>query len=62
MPVTSQPLNLTGFVLIPAEVVAIVATDSVDWRQMQDVYRKAFERAKAVLRPSVLDRLAPSWN
>jgi hypothetical protein len=51
----------TGFVEVPADQFAAPAF-RIDWKLTEQLYREAYERARAELRPSIIDRLAPSWN
>jgi hypothetical protein len=53
-------LKPSGFVLFPANVLAIVVR--IDWDQTQRVYRDAYEATRATLRPTITDRLQPVWN
>ena len=58
MRVTECRFNPASFVLCPAALFA-----GIDWQQVQEVYRVAYEQAQAVHRPPVTERLAPvSWN
>jgi hypothetical protein len=50
-----------GFVLMPADQFAM-APFPIDWRRTEELYRDALEKAREVLRPSIVDRLAPYWN
>jgi hypothetical protein len=50
----------SGFVLFPANVLAVVVR--VDWDQTQRVYRDAYEQSQATHRPAITDRLQPVWN
>ena len=36
--------------------------EQVDRHRVEEVYRDAYEQARAVLRPPVTERLAPIWN
>jgi hypothetical protein len=49
-----------GFVLVPANMLAVVVR--IDWDQAQRVYRDAYEQARAALRQTITDRLQPVWN
>jgi hypothetical protein len=61
MCLTECRLNPASFVLCPASLFTGVV--AIDWPQVQEVYRVAYEQAQAVHRPPVTERLAPvSWN
>ena len=50
----------TGFAALPGEFFA--NPFAIDWQRTEELYREAYEQARAVLRPSIIDRLAPYWN
>jgi hypothetical protein len=50
----------SSFEQLPAELFQNFF--QIDWKQTEEMYREAFEQARAVLRPAVTDRLAPFWN
>jgi hypothetical protein len=56
---TSRP-SPSGFVWVPPELFATPIR--IDWERTEELYREAFEQAKAVQRPSIVNRLAPYWN
>ena len=57
---TSPPVSPAAFVLCPVDLLAAVMP--VDRHRVEEVYRDAYEQARAVLRPPVTERLAPIWN
>jgi hypothetical protein len=58
-PAVCQPT--CGFVACPSAVMAAMGGSMVAW-QLQ-LYQWAYEQARAVVRPSILEsRLAPVWN
>jgi hypothetical protein len=54
MHVTRDTFNPSSFVLLPSQLLAIPAPD---WEHIRELYREAFEKARAVRQPSVIDRL-----
>jgi len=59
MPITESRFNAASFQFCPICLFAVVG---MDWLQVQEVYREAYERAKVDLRPTILDQLRPTWN
>jgi hypothetical protein len=57
---SSPSFNPKGFLLFPTNVIA--GAILIDWERVEELYRDAFEEARAALRPPVMDRLAPYWN
>jgi hypothetical protein len=57
---SSQSFNPKGFLLFPTNIVA--GAMLIDWARVKELYRDAFEQAREVQRPPVMDRLAPYWN
>ena len=54
----SRP-SVSGFVMCPLAVPQGMTAQMLMWQQ---AYQLAFEQARAVLQPSLLDRLVPSLN
>lgn len=52
------PNPVPGFILVP---VHLVATPTLDWSHLHQVYQAAYERARANER-TLADRLQPIWN
>jgi hypothetical protein len=50
----------TAFVEVPADL--ITTAFPIDRQQTEDLYRKAYEQAREMVRPTIVDRLAPFWN
>ena len=59
MLLTENRLNAASFQIFPNYLIVAIACD---WQQVQERYREAYERAQAVLRPAITDRLRPYWN
>ena len=54
-------LNPAGFVLCPAELLAVCGVSDFD--RVRQVYHAAFEQARDLVRPAITERLmAASWN
>ncbi len=49
-----------GFVSIPPD--AFATAFQIDWRRTEELYRDAYEQARAVLAPPITNRLTPYWN
>jgi hypothetical protein len=60
MRVATLTQSPTAFVLINAEQLA--TPFRIDWERTEELYREAREQARAVVRPAIIDRLAPYWN
>ena len=45
---------------LPADLFQVMF--QIDWKQTEELYRKAVEQARAVLRPAITDRLMQFWN
>ncbi|HEY1380364.1 MAG TPA: hypothetical protein VGF55_26415 [Gemmataceae bacterium] len=52
--------NPTAFILFPADQFAAILP--IDRRRVEELYRDAYEQARAVLGPPITERLAPIWN
>jgi hypothetical protein len=60
MSAIASPPCPTGFILVPP---AIFATPiRIDWERTEELYRDAYEQARAVLQPPITNRLTPYWN
>jgi hypothetical protein len=57
---TKPRFNALTFVACPLDVLATAI--SVDREEILDLYREAYEQAKALHGPSITERLAPSLN
>jgi hypothetical protein len=61
MLLTEFRINPTSFALYPVSLFTFAGP--MDWRQVQGVYREAYEQAQAIHRPAITERLAPvTWN
>jgi hypothetical protein len=60
MPTLTSPFSPSGFVCVRPELFANPIR--IDWERTEDLYREAFEQARAVQRPSIVNRLTPYWN
>jgi hypothetical protein len=50
----NSPFNPANFLLLP---VQLLVPPACDWKQVQDVYREAYEQAREAARPRFLDRV-----
>jgi hypothetical protein len=56
----NSPFNPANFLLFP---IQLFVTPTLNWKQVQDVYREAYEQAREAARPRFMDRvLAVSVN
>jgi hypothetical protein len=60
MRLLTPPQPTAGFVLFPTDLFA--TPFQIDWERTEELYREAFEQARAVLRPPITNRLTPYWN
>jgi hypothetical protein len=60
MRLVTPPQSPAGFLLLPTDLFAMPF--QIDWERTEELYREAFEQARAVLRPSITNRLTPYWN
>ena len=59
-PDMNSPFNPANFLILPVQLFVL---PTWDWKQVQDVYREAYEQAREAVRPRYLDRvLAVSLN
>ena len=55
-----SPPSPSGFVMVPPDYFANPIR--IDWERTEELYREAFEQARAVLQPPITNRLTPYWN
>ena len=60
MPALSFARIPSGFVWVNPELFANPIR--IDWERTEELYRDAFEQARAVLEPPITNRLTPYWN
>jgi hypothetical protein len=57
--IASHP-SPTGFAFLPPDLFATPIR--IDWERTEELYRDAYEQARAVLLPPITNRLTPYWN
>jgi hypothetical protein len=60
MRLQSPPESPAAFVSVPVELLN--SPLSIDWRQTEELYRLALERAQFDSKPTIVNRLAPYWD